>query len=97
MKTCFAGLVLMSALLAPVWAQDEPEAAPGKAKRSAYQSTPLESLPRDANGWLKPEVWDIIAEEAKANPHSNEARILEERPVAQAYYCLLYTSPSPRD
>lgn len=86
MKMILAGLVLVVVLLAPVRAQDEPEAEPGKAKRSAYKSTPLESLPRDQNGWLKPEVWDIVAAEAKANPNSNEARILADRPVAQAYY-----------
>ena len=57
-----------------------------KPARSAYQSIKLQALPRDENGFLKPEIWDIIEAEAKAVPGSNEARVLGERKLYQDYY-----------
>lgn len=64
----------------------EGDASGGKAARTGYRALKLEALPRDGNGFLKPEIWDIIAEEAKANPRSNEASMLADRPVYQEYY-----------
>ncbi|XHR28882.1 MAG: hypothetical protein ACFUZC_23575 [Chthoniobacteraceae bacterium] len=51
-----------------------------------YNSIRLESLPRDARGYLKPEIWDIVEAEAKIHPTANEARAIESRPIYQGYY-----------
>jgi hypothetical protein len=70
-----------------VGAQEDAENAPaGKVARTGYRALVLEDLPRDENGQLTPAIWDIIAEEAKANPKGNEARALADREHYQAYY-----------
>ena len=81
-----------------VRAQDQDAGmAAGKAARTGYVALKLEDLPRDEKGFLKPEIWDIIAAEAKANPNSNEARTLQERGVSQAYYATYanWKAPEP--
>ena len=61
----------------PACGQDQDAAlAPAKTARTGYLALKPEDLPRDAKGFLKAEIWDIIAAEAKANPNSNEARVL---------------------
>lgn len=96
-------LLLLWPLAMPlVLAQDE-ESGAGNAKPavspgpSNYFTMKVEDLPRDSKGFLTAEVWDVIAEEAKANPNGNEARILKERPVNQAYYATYagWTPPPP--
>lgn len=83
----------------PLQAATDPEAGmvPAKPARTGYLAIKTEDLPRDEKGSLKPEVWDIIAKEAKANPKSNEARVLNERPVYQAYYATYanWKAPAP--
>lgn len=59
---------------------------PAKPARTGALSTDVDTLPRDEHGFLKPEIWDIIAEEAKKNPNSNDARVLEERGAMKAFY-----------
>jgi len=82
-------LLIPSLCLAlPAFAQDQdaPDTKPAPAARSGYMATRAEDFPRDANGFLTSQIWDIIAAEAKDHPNSNDARILLERPIYQAYY-----------
>lgn len=85
----------------PVAAQDSPDgtaatadAPPVAIPKKRYK---LEDLPRDANGYLLPAVWDIMEEQAKAAPRSNEARVFAERHVYQQYYKQYagWTAPAP--
>jgi peptidoglycan/xylan/chitin deacetylase (PgdA/CDA1 family) len=69
----------------PLEAQEEMSGG-AKAERSGYQAIKVESLPRDENGQLTPEVWEIIAAEATASPNSNEARAFAERGKVQEYF-----------
>lgn len=64
---------------------------------ATYKTMRVEDLPRDEQGFLTSAVWDIIKAEATAHPGSNESRILEERPVYQAYYETYagWTAPPP--
>ncbi|RYX83822.1 hypothetical protein EON83_12810 [bacterium] len=39
----------------------------------------MDNFPRDANGYLKVEVWKLIEEYAKTNPNTNEARSVTRR------------------
>lgn len=83
-----------------ILAQDPGEAASAdssKPVQSGYAAMKTEDLPRDAQGFLTSEVWDIIQKEAIARPGSNEARTLKERPVYQAYYATYagWTPPPP--
>ena len=57
-----------------------------KPERTGYFALRAEALPRDANGFLAPAVWDLVKAEAAARPVSNEASILKDRPEIQAYY-----------
>lgn len=84
----FLNVVLCISLGCTASAQQEMEEAgpPTKAPRTGYRALTLESLPRDENGLLKPEIWDIIAAEAAANPGSNEARAIAERAEFQEYF-----------
>ena len=57
----------------------------------------FEDFPRDSKGFLTDAVWDIVQKEATANPVSNEARTLQDRPLYQAYYKTYagWTPPPP--
>lgn len=68
-----------------------------KPAPSAYSAIRPDALPRDGNGFLKGAVWDIIRKEAEAKPSSNEAMVLKERPIYQAYYAKYshWTPPLP--
>lgn len=98
MKYIPAFIILTFLASLPICGQD-PDAgmASGKSARTGYSALKLEDLPRDEKGFLKPEIWDIIAAEAKANPNSNEARTLQERSVSQAYYATYakWKAPEP--
>jgi len=76
-------------------ADTPPPAAPGV--RDAYLSTQLKDFPHDANGFLKPEIWDIVAAEAKLRPGTNEERILLERKVMKDFYATYkdWKAPEP--
>ncbi len=77
-------------------AQEADDPAPA-TQRTGYMAMKPEDFPRDANGFLKPEVWDIIATEAKTHPISNDASVLKERPIYQAYYATFakWKAPAP--
>jgi len=76
-------------------ADTPPPTAPGV--RDAYLSTQLKDFPHDVNGFLKPEIWDIVAAEAKLRPGTNEERILLERKVMKDFYATYkdWKAPEP--
>ncbi len=82
--------------LPAVFAQDA-DGAPAASARTGYMAMKVEDLPRDAQGFLTAEVWDVLAEEAKKNPNGNEARVVQERPIYQEYYKTYagWTPPPP--
>jgi hypothetical protein len=64
-----------------------PAGAPvAPAPRYKYHSTQLKDFPRDENGFLKPEIWDIIIAEGKLIPNSNEGRSAPMRATMKALY-----------
>lgn len=88
MKPVLAALTLLAFALPPAPGQEADAGAmkPAKRERVGYLAIKVETLPRDANGQLTPEVWEIIKAEAEKNPNSNEARILQSRPTYKAWY-----------
>lgn len=83
-------LALLAAVALAATAQEPAKPAPAPRPK-------LQDLPRDEKGFLKPEVWDLIEADAKANPNSNEARAVKSRPIMQAYYATFanWTAPEP--
>ena len=76
--------------------------APPKPVRDAYQMTQLKDFPRDKDGFLTPEIWDIIAKQGALKPGTNEERCQKERPIMQAYYATFKdwkppVSPAPAE
>lgn len=82
-------------------AQDADSESPAKPTaatgRDPYQSTLLKNFPHDENGFLKPEIWDIVAAEAKVRPGTNEERILKERDKMKTYFATFkdWKAPEP--
>jgi len=99
LKKYLAMIALSPLMIGTVLAQDaETGSAPTTVPaKSAYLSMRPEDLPRDANGLLTTDVWDIIKKEATAKPVSNESMALRERPLYQAYYATYagWTAPPP--
>jgi len=80
-------MLLSLLVLSPLLAQEDDSAeSTGKKPRTGYKAIKAEALPRDENGQLKAEVWDIVKKEAAANPGSNEARVLAKREEFKAFY-----------
>jgi len=75
----------------------EKASSPLTNERTGYLALKEKDLPRDEQGFLLPDVWEIVKKEAEAKPSSNEAMILKERPIYQAYYKTYagWTPPPP--
>lgn len=74
--------------------EGESKAAAAKPVRTGYLAMKPEDFPRDDKGFLTEGVWNVIAEEAKANPNGNDARVLGERDVYRKFYAT-YASWKP--
>lgn len=76
---------------------ETPPAPAASGGRDAYQSTQLKNFPRDEQGLLKPEIWDIVAAEAKLKPGTNEERILGARDTMKQFYATYagWKAPEP--
>jgi hypothetical protein len=96
-KTCVLPVVFLAASMVPLLGQSPADVGDEKPARSGNPAIRPDALPRDEHGFLKSTVWDIIQKEAAAKPSSNEAMVLNGRPIYKAYYAKYaqWTPPPP--
>ncbi|CAN5760283.1 hypothetical protein BH09VER1_BH09VER1_13130 [soil metagenome] len=97
MKLSFSLFLCATLPLVSIYSQEDGTPASGKTARTGYMALKSQDLPRDEKGFLKPEVWDLVIQQAKDVPNSNEARVLAERDVYKTYYATFanWTPPPP--